>query len=90
MTKSSNDPGIATFHTLAFATREAAAATYRDFISLGISPDDITLFVPSDPAADRQQDATFDHDIDVGGAVGAGATALAGGAGGLLTGLGCW
>lgn len=46
------------------------------------------FFVPSEPARDRRQDAALDHDIDVGGEVGAGVSMLAGGAGGLLTGLG--
>lgn len=89
MTKRSfNQPGIATFHTLAFATREAAEQAYKDFIGLGVSADDISLFVPSDPLVARRQDAALDHDIEVGGAVGAGTSALVGGAGGLLAGLG--
>ncbi len=80
-------PGAAPFHTLAFKTRKAAERAYEAFIELGVSPNDISLFVPSDPA-ERQLDAALDHDIDVGGAVGAGISAIAGGAGGVLAGLG--
>lgn len=46
------------------------------------------LLCTSEPARDRRQDAAFDHDIDVGGQVGAGVSMLVGGAGGLLAGLG--
>ncbi len=78
----------ATFHTLAFATRKAAEEAYEDLVGLGVSPNDISLFVHAEPFGDRQRDAVLGHDIDVGGAVGAGASALAGGAGGLFAGLG--
>ncbi len=80
--------GMGTFHTLAFATREAAEEAYEDLVGLGVAPNDISLFVHAEPSGDRQRDAVLDHDIDVGGAVGAGASALAGGAGGLFVGLG--
>lgn len=89
MTKrSSNHTGIATFHMLAFATRGAAERAYGDFIDLGVSADDISLFMPSDPGSERRRDAALDRDIEVGGVIGAGGSALAGGAGGLLADLG--
>ncbi|HEU0095488.1 MAG TPA: hypothetical protein VFQ52_03475, partial [Rhizomicrobium sp.] len=78
----------AIFHTLAFATRKAAQHAYEDFIGLGVSPGDISLFVHAHPPAERGQDTALDHDVDIGGALGAGVSTLAGGAGGLLTGLG--
>ena len=80
--------GFATFHTLAFSTRQAAEQAYEDFVGLGVSPDDISLFVHAEPPADRREDTALDHDIDVGGAVGAGVSSLAGGAGGLPLGEG--
>ncbi len=86
--RSSNHTGIATFHTLAFATRRAAERAYADLIGLGVSTDDVSLFVPSEPGSERRPDAALDRDIEVGGVIGAGGSALAGGAGGLLAGLG--
>lgn len=78
----------AAFHTIAFSTRKAAEQAYEDFVGLGVSPDDISLFVHAKPPEDSSQDSVLDQDIDVGGKVGASVSALAGGAGGLLAGLG--
>lgn len=88
MTNRPDQPDAAGFHTLAFATRQAAEQAYEAFIGLGVSPDDVNLFVHAISPEDRHRDAAPDHDIDVGGAVGAGASAIAGGAGGLLASLG--
>ncbi len=81
-------PDLATFHILAFPAREAAEQTYEDLIGLGVSPDDISLFVHAKPPERPRQEAALDHDIDVGGKVGAGVSAFTGGAVGLMTGLG--
>ncbi len=81
-------PGSDTFHTLAFATREAAEHAYDGFIGMGASPEHISLFVHTDPFEQRRREDALDHDIDVGGVAGAGAASFAGGVGGLLAGLG--
>ncbi len=85
---SSDHPDTATFHTLAFATRKAAEQAYKDLIGLGVPPDDISLFVHADPPRAGRRETPLDHDIDAGGVVGASVSTLAGGAGGLLAGLG--
>ncbi len=42
---SSDQPDTATFRNLAFATRKAAGQAYEDISNLGVSPDDVSLFV---------------------------------------------
>lgn len=76
------------FHTLAFGARRAAEQAYEHLIGLGVSPDDLSLFAHAEPHDDPRREETLDRDIDVGGAAGAGLSALAGGASGLLAALG--
>ncbi len=82
----SPEPDAARFRILAYATRKAAEQAYDEFIMLGVRPEDISLFVQAEKPNDG--DAALDHDIDVGGAVGASASAVAGGVGGLPRGFG--
>lgn len=81
-------PQPATFHTLAFTTREAAVRAYDDFVTMGVSPEQISLFLHPDSPRKRAGDDSLDHDIDVGGVAGASAASFAGGISGLLAGLG--
>lgn len=67
----SDQPDKGAFHTLAFATRAAAEKAYEEFVRLGVSTDDISLFVHAEPPDDASRDAALDHDVNVGGAVGA-------------------
>ncbi|MFW2850769.1 hypothetical protein ACM61V_02435 [Sphingomonas sp. TX0543] len=86
--QSPDSPEPGPFHVLAFATRDAAEHAYEDLVGMGVSPGHINLFVHTDPIEKRRRDDTLDHDIETGGAVGAGAASFAGGVGGLLAGLG--
>lgn len=82
---SPSSPESTAFHTLAFATKEAAARAYQDLVAGGVLPEQISLFVHASPP---HRDDALDHDIDVGGVAGAGAASFAGGVGGFLAGLG--
>lgn len=85
--KPTSEAERATFHTLAFSTRAAAEHAYTELRKAGASADEMSLFVSADaPLPDTEE--TIDHDIDVGGEVGAGTGSLAGGVGGVLAGLG--
>ncbi len=83
MTEPSRDQPVGpAFHTLAFATREGAVQAFEKLIGLGVSPDDVSLFVHAKAADMFGEGDALDHDMDVGGRIGASVASLAGGAGG--------
>lgn len=80
-----SSPAYQVHQAFAFATRKAAEHAYRHFVDVGVPRSDMSLFVQ---AQQDPEGEALDHAIEVGGAIGAAASAVAGGAGGALAGLG--